>query len=185
MLQHFSSVFQWRSLGWSHVACVIRCSTKALWPPFITSILHQLKPLLPQMSIVTALWYRAKCIDFHFVHFSLTSTIHSLNKHLNMRPIMERKRKRVWAGCNRGGRILGNTTFSQTCLQAHTHCRWQSYLFGPEQGHVLTAGPVFSNLFFQSMFHWCFLKKYTKLLAKTLFDLLLCDRMPVWHRHPW
>lgn len=121
MLQHFSSVFHWCSLAWSHVACVIRCSTKALWPPFITSILHQLKPLLPQMSIVTALWYRAKCIDFHFVHFSLTSTIHSLNKHLNMRPIMERKRKRVWVGCNRGGRILGNTTFSQTCLQAHTH----------------------------------------------------------------
>lgn len=50
------------------------------------------------MSIVTALWYRAKCIDFHFVHFSLTSTIHSLNKHFEYETYYGEKEKKSVGG---------------------------------------------------------------------------------------
>lgn len=104
--------------SWS--SSLVRPSIEAFVPPFITSLLHQRESFLPQPS---TLWYRAKSIDFHFSHLFSYSTAPS-----------EVPLRRKWQN-------VAEVVWGQ---QAH---RWQSYLFGPEQGHVLTAGPVPSPLF--------------------------------------
>lgn len=145
------------------------CSTKAFLPPFITSIIHQSKSFLPEMSTETTLWYWVTCIEFHFVHHFSNLTIPIWLKHSKKRPIIERggpRRNRSMGWCDR---TLCNATsiHTQSCKQTCTQSRWQSYLFELEQGHVLTAGPIPSNSLFHPLF-LCFSKKYPMLLAKML-----------------